>query len=68
MRHPLVFYFGHTAALYINKLVLGKYLSERINPRIESLVAVGVDEMSWDDLNEAHYDWPTIPELREYRQ
>jgi len=68
LRHPLVFYFGHTAALYINKLVLGKYLSERINPRIESLVAVGVDEMSWDDLNEAHYDWPTIPELREYRQ
>lgn len=68
LRHPLVFYFGHTAAFFINKLVLGKYLYERVNPRIESLVAVGVDEMSWDDLNDTHYDWPTIPELRNYRK
>jgi hypothetical protein len=23
--------------------------------------------MSWDDLNEAHYNWPSIPEVRMYR-
>lgn len=32
--------------------------AERINPKLESTCAVGVDEMSWDDLNSAHYDWP----------
>lgn len=67
LRHPLVFYLGHTAVFYINKLNIGRLLSERINPRFESIFAVGVDEMSWDDLNEAHYDWPTIPEVRAYR-
>jgi hypothetical protein len=23
--------------------------------------------MSWDDLDETHYDWPTVAELRDYR-
>jgi 5-histidylcysteine sulfoxide synthase/putative 4-mercaptohistidine N1-methyltranferase len=68
LRHPLIFYFGHTACFYINKLILGKYIDERINPRIEAICAVGVDEMSWDDLNSAHYDWPTVDEIRVYRQ
>ncbi|MBN2460039.1 MAG: 5-histidylcysteine sulfoxide synthase [Candidatus Cloacimonetes bacterium] len=67
LRHPLIFYFGHTAVFYINKLVLAKYLGERINPHFESIFAVGVDEMSWDDLNEAHYDWPAVAEIRSYR-
>jgi 5-histidylcysteine sulfoxide synthase/putative 4-mercaptohistidine N1-methyltranferase len=31
------------------------------------MFAVGVDEMSWDDLNDAHYDWPRVDEVREYR-
>lgn len=68
LRHPLIFYFGHTACFYINKLILGKYIDERINPRIEAICAVGVDEMSWDDLNSAHYDWPAVDEVRVYRQ
>ncbi|MEI7816658.1 MAG: 5-histidylcysteine sulfoxide synthase [Desulfuromonadales bacterium] len=67
LRHPLIFYFGHTATFYINKLVVAKVINERINPRFESMFAVGVDEMSWDDLNEAHYDWPTRGEVKEYR-
>ena len=40
----------------MNKLILAQTISERINPTIEHMCAVGVDEMSWDDLNEAHYD------------
>ena len=67
LRHPLVFYFGHTATFFVNKLILAKLLETRINPRFESLFAIGVDEMSWDDLNEQHYDWPAIDELRAYR-
>ena len=67
LRHPLVFYLGHTATFFINKLVIAKIVEQRINPRYESMFAVGVDEMSWDDLNEAHYDWPTPDQVRAYR-
>ncbi len=31
------------------------------------MFAVGVDEMSWDDLDESHYDWPTVAEVKAYR-
>ena len=68
LRHPLIFYFGHTATFFINKLVLAGLLRERINPQFEAMFAVGVDEMSWDDLDEAHYDWPRVDEVREYRK
>ncbi len=68
LRHPLIFYLGHTATFYVNKLVLARILTERINPRFESIFAIGVDEMSWDDLNEAHYDWPAVEEVRAYRR
>ncbi len=68
LRHPLIFYLGHTAAFYINKLIVAKLTTDRINPRYESMFAVGVDEMSWDDLNEAHYDWPTVAEVKAYRR
>lgn len=67
LRHPLIFYFAHTATFFINKLLLARIVSERINPNFESLFAVGVDEMSWDDLNEAHYDWPSVDAVRKYR-
>ena len=68
LRHPLVFYYGHTATFYINKLMLGKYITKRINRKLEAICAVGVDEMSWDDLDSEHYDWPSIDEVRRYRQ
>jgi len=68
LRHPLIFYFGHTAAFYINKLVISKILETRINPKFESMFAIGVDEMSWDDLNQSNYKWPSFDEVKEYRQ
>ena len=68
LRHPLIFYLGHTAAFFINKLILAKIIDVRIQPEYESMFAVGVDEMSWDDLNEGHYNWPTVDQVREYRQ
>ena len=67
LRHPHIFYFGHTAVFFINKLILAKIIDRRIDPKLESIFAVGVDEMSWDDLNEAHYDWPTVDATRVYR-
>ena len=69
LRHPLIFYFGHTAVFFINKLVLARLLrvDQRVDPAIEATCAIGVDEMSWDDWNAAHYQWPTVQQLREYR-
>lgn len=67
LRHPLIFYYGHTATFFVNKLLLAKLIPARINPGFEAMFAVGVDEMSWDDLNDAHYDWPTVAEVKAYR-
>ena len=67
LRHPLIFYLGHTAAFYVNKLIVARIITERINPHYESMFAIGVDEMSWDDLNDANYDWPTVAEVKAYR-
>ena len=60
LRHPLIFYLGHTATFFINKLLLAGLIEKRINPDFESMFAVGVDEMSWDDLSEARYDLSLI--------
>lgn len=67
LRHPLLFYFGHTATFYINKLMAGRYIEARLDDRIEAMMAIGVDEMSWDDLNDSHYEWPTLEAVRDYR-
>ena len=31
-------------------------------------MAIGVDEMSWDDLNNANYNWPAAETVYEYRE
>ncbi|OIP82299.1 MAG: SAM-dependent methyltransferase [Porphyromonadaceae bacterium CG2_30_38_12] len=67
LRHVLIFYLGHTAVFFINKLFLAKLIDARINPSFESIFAIGVDEMSWDDLDERHYSWPQVSEVRAYR-
>ncbi len=68
LRHPLVFYFGHTASFYVNKLIIAKLIDQRIRAEFESAFAIGVDEMSWDDLNDANYNWPAIDDVRAYRK
>lgn len=67
LRHPLIFYYGHTATFFVNKFILAGLIEQRIDPRLESMFAVGVDEMSWDDLDDARYDWPTVAEVKAYR-
>ena len=68
LRHVLIFYLGHTATFFINKLFLAKIIDIRINAELESIFAIGVDEMSWDDLNERHYNWPSVKAVWEYRK
>jgi hypothetical protein len=51
LRHPQIFYYGHTACLYVNKLRVSGVLQEPVNPYFESIFEVGVDEMLWDDMH-----------------
>ena len=67
LRHPLIFYFGHTATFFMNKLSVSNIVRERLNNTYESTFAIGVDEMSWDDLNDENYVWPTYEETKNYR-
>jgi 5-histidylcysteine sulfoxide synthase/putative 4-mercaptohistidine N1-methyltranferase len=67
LRHPLIFYFGHTATFFVNKFLVSGLIKARVNPALESMFAVGVDEMSWDDLNDENYDWPTLDQVKVYR-
>jgi 5-histidylcysteine sulfoxide synthase len=68
LRHPLVFYYTHPAALYVNKLRVAGLLTEPVNPYYEQLFETGVDEMSWDDLSKNGMEWPSVSECREYRR
>jgi len=67
LRHPLIFYYGHTNTFFINKLILAGLITERVHPQFESMFAVGVDEMGWDDINAQNYNWPTPLEVKTYR-
>lgn len=64
----MIFYYGHTATFFINKLILANIIKQRVNPEFESIFAIGVDEMSWDDLNSGNYKWPKFEEIKDYRQ
>ncbi len=67
LRHPLIFYYGHTSVFFINKLNVANLIDQRIDPSMESTLAIGVDEMSWDDLNERSYNWPTPEAVKAHR-
>ena len=32
LRHPLIFYYGHTASVYMNKCLDYRMIKERVNP------------------------------------
>lgn len=68
LRHPQIFYYGHTAAVYINKLRVAGILEAPINEYFEQIFETGVDEMSWDDMSKNAMTWPTFQEVHEYRQ
>lgn len=68
LRHPLIFYYGHPAVLYVNKLRVAGLLSEGVNTEFESILEVGVDEMSWDDMSKNEMKWPSVKDVHAYRQ
>ncbi|GFR49285.1 hypothetical protein Agub_g11294 [Astrephomene gubernaculifera] len=68
LRHPMMFYYGHTAVVYINKFRVAGVLEGPIDQYLEQLMETGVDEMSWDDLSRGRDDWPSVREVHAYRQ
>jgi 5-histidylcysteine sulfoxide synthase len=67
LRNPLIFYYGHTAVFYINKLELSGLLDSGINAEFELLFARGVDPELPED-QAKNFQWPSVNEVREYRK
>jgi len=68
LRHPQIFYYGHTPCLYVNKLRVAGVLKEPVDAYMESIFEVGVDEMLWDDMHKNDMVWPKVKEVQEYRK
>ena len=69
LRHPLIFYYGHVAALYINKFILAGLITKEIDKNLEKILEVGVDEMTWDvDTKNNQIVWPEPDDVMEYRK
>lgn len=67
LRMPMLFYFAHPVALYVNKLRVAGILDAPVHADFESLFETGVDEMRWDNLHEDKRDWPALAEVVAYR-
>jgi len=70
LRNPLIFYLGHSANFYINKLLCVELLEHNLNLEYENLFAVGVDPENSQQLSKAiaHVEWPEITEVWRYRE
>lgn len=68
LRHPLMFYYGHPAVLFINKLRLAGLVTASLDLYLEKVLETGVDEMSWDDLSKNEMKWPTVAAVHDYRK
>lgn len=66
-RHPLIFYFAHSAVFYINKLVKSGLIDRGVNEHFEKLFAKGVDPEKTFDLD-TNIDWPSYSDILDYRE
>jgi len=67
LRNPLIFYYGHTAAFYVNKLVMAGLLDAQQDERLDPLFARGVDPHAADELDTG-VNWPSVAAARAYRE
>ena len=72
LRLPVVFYYGHTATVFVNKLFISGFIKERVDFEFEKLFETGVDEMSWDDTDNFRmgglFEWPSLDKVADYRR
>jgi len=69
LRHPLIFYYGHVAVLYINKSIVAGLITKEIDKNLEKILEVGVGEMTWDvDTKNNKIEWPELEAVIAYRK
>lgn len=68
LRHPMIFYWAHPAAFYVNKLRLAGLLASGVDADFEHLFASGVDEMPGDDVDRPRTSWPSLSRVQDYRR
>jgi 5-histidylcysteine sulfoxide synthase len=70
LRNLLIFYLGHSAVFYINKLIRVGLISERLNPHFEILFEIGVDPEKPDEIASAFAKLrqAEVTEVWQYRQ
>ncbi len=69
LRNCLIFYLGHTAVFYINKLIQVGLIETRLDPKYEALFELGVDPETPIELSEALQNvvWPEVEDVWQYR-
>ncbi|KAL0237389.1 hypothetical protein PCE1_000786 [Barthelona sp. PCE] len=67
VRQPLCWYLGHTASFAMNKMRISGLISHYVDKELESLFAVGVDEMNWDSLLPDHDERLSIEKIYAFR-
>ncbi|MBD2296621.1 5-histidylcysteine sulfoxide synthase [Anabaena sphaerica FACHB-251] len=69
LRNKLIFYLGHSAVFYINKLIHIGLLENRINPQYEILFEIGVDPETPAELETATKNiiLPDVSKVWQYR-
>jgi 5-histidylcysteine sulfoxide synthase len=69
LRNPLIFYLGHTAAFYMNKLCAARVLNKGVASSFKRLFAAGVDPETPAELVESlrGIAWPKPCEVWDYR-
>jgi 5-histidylcysteine sulfoxide synthase len=69
LRNCLIFYLGHTAVFYINKLMQVGLIETRIEPKYEILFELGVDPATPTELSAAlqGITWPELEDVWQYR-
>jgi 5-histidylcysteine sulfoxide synthase len=70
LRNPLIFYLGHTAAFYIDKLSRVNLLEKSLDSSYELLFGVGVDPATPEELDASivNIQWPSVTKVEKYRQ
>ncbi|MCA9523729.1 MAG: 5-histidylcysteine sulfoxide synthase [Myxococcales bacterium] len=66
LRNPLVFYLGHPAAFYLNKLRLAGLLEDGLDDELDELLARGVDPAHRRELD-GQGGWPSAEVVWRYR-
>ncbi|MEM1367094.1 MAG: 5-histidylcysteine sulfoxide synthase [Cyanobacteria bacterium P01_H01_bin.15] len=69
LRHRLIFYLGHSAAFFVDKLTQVGLLNQSLNPAYETLFGVGVDPETPQELEQqvANIEFPPVADVWAYR-